>query len=194
MGSEINLVPESLVRKKGQVKNLKIFIAGSAGAFALCFVGFLAFFLLARSSELEVNLVKAEVEKKNTSIEKLKTTQDKETDLILRVAEISRTTAGRKRESIFISDLLKIVPFGITINKATIDETDKAIVGGTAVSYGTLADFLSAVVLSAKNTGSIFSDAALTEVSLKKDTGLITFSLEVFLKPGVLLPKKVLDN
>jgi hypothetical protein len=113
-------------------------------------------------------------------------------DFSARIIEIERVLENRQHLSIFISNFIKIVPSGVKVEKIYIGEKSKIIVGGTSVSYGVLADFLAVFGKEAKIKDSIYSDSALTEISLKKETGLISFTLEIGIKPESLVTKGIL--
>jgi Tfp pilus assembly protein PilN len=192
MTKEINLVPENIIKKHGEYRRVKFIIVLEIFLMFVFSTVVGTLFVLNRDLLVKSLDLQTKIRSLENKIARMQLTANQGADFSARIIEIERVLENRQHLSIFISNFIKIVPSGVKVEKIYIGEKSKIIVGGTSVSYGVLADFLAVFGKEAKIKDSIYSDSALTEISLKKETGLISFTLEIGIKPESLVTKGIL--
>jgi|GEM_PF-3272079 len=186
MAFDINLLPD-VVRRKKERKYLFSTLYKVGVAILILgeiFFGTSYYFYSSKKVEFEEN--NRALEEKKSQLLALKAQKKKGDDLNFRLVSIMDILEKRRNYSIFFSKIKPLIPQGVSVFQYSIDENNSIILSGLSDNYAVLADFLSAIVVDSKNKGSLFKDVALSEVSLKKDSGKISYSMEVTINDMVL--------
>jgi Tfp pilus assembly protein PilN len=186
MSAEINLVPDYLKKREKRSRSFSIFFRVFLFLVVISVFAFAGSYYLKHKISGELKVLEENVTSTENSIALLNETKIKLSLSISRLQIIKDLLAKRDNYSIFFSETEKLTPQGVVISEVTINDSKKASIKGEASSYSLLSDYLSTLSGSALLNNSIIKDSSLSEVSLKKESGLISFSLDIFLKDGAL--------
>ncbi|MBU1104614.1 PilN domain-containing protein [Candidatus Parcubacteria bacterium] len=189
MQREINLVPENLVKRKEKsaILALSSKVLGVLVAVALLFAlaSFYLYFKL-NSSLAKLNL---DLDQKKESVKSLEKIEQQNNELSFKLEILNKIIADQEYYSGFLEEVKKVLPPAVVIDDINFTDNASVTVSGTALSYGSLADFIENVSSASEDPNSIYKEISLSEVTLKKETRQISFSSMIKLKDNALKAK-----
>ena len=174
----INLIPEDYRRER--FRSQMVVKAARVGKLAA--LGSLILTLLLGGGYLYVdrsqNQLAAAIDEEASLVESLSAYQDQSFVLGRKGSLTAQTLKDRVYYSLLMASLQPSVPATVTLTNLAIVSPNQFILGGEAVNYLSLADLVEDL-LDDSQQKEFFTAVRLTQVNLKKETGLIQFSMEV---------------
>ncbi|MBU1016632.1 MAG: PilN domain-containing protein [Patescibacteria group bacterium] len=183
---DINLIPEELKRQKRreiQIKGLFKWSIVLCSLSIIVSVGLLAYKLVLNKT---LNGTNEEIVVEEQKIVSLKDMESKMTILGEKLTFIQKVLDSRLLYSKLLKELGKISPSGVYLTDIAVSGPDKATIGGVTASYAMLSELVKNIADNSLLGESIFDYSEVTSVNLREETARIEFSMNIYLKKGVL--------
>ena len=183
---DINLIPQELQKAKARASRVKSIFVVSLAILGVSLVASIGLFAYKYSLQLYGKQVEVKISDQEKKISNLKQIAEKMLILGDKLKMVSYTLSNRPIYSNLLTQMAKVIPSGVYIVQLDTTAADKISLSGAADSYVVLADLIKNIVLGADTAESIFDYSELSSVSYKEGSNKIDFSMDIFLKKGVL--------